>query len=440
MRITVHGLWHLGCVTAACLAEAGHTVVGLDEDEDAVAELCQGRPPLFEPGLAELITHGLASGRLSFTTRPGVALAEANILWLAMDTPLNDKDEADLAVLRTRLENVAPVVRPGTLVLISSQVPVGFTHGLADAWREKGLRYAYSPENLRLGKALASFRQQERVIIGLSQPSDQAMLEKLFRPFCRRIEWMSLESAEMTKHALNAFLATSVAFINELARLCEVTGADAKEVERGLKSEDRIGPKAYLSPGAAFAGGTLARDVRFLMDFGRRHEIPTPLFQSVMTSNDLHKGWVHDKVRELLAPTAQPIVSVLGLTYKPGTSSLRRSAAVELCTRLHQEGMHIQAHDPGVATLPEEHRPAIRLCSSPREALTGADLAVVATEWPDYREMKAAQIREWMRRPLIIDQNRFLADLLDGDPEITYIATGKANGRKPLSVWAETAQ
>jgi UDPglucose 6-dehydrogenase len=431
MRITVYGLWHLGCVTAACLAEAGHTVVGLDEDKRLVADLVEGRPPLYEPGLAELITQGLASRRLSFTTQPREALAEASLFWVAVDTPLNEKDEADIAALRSRLESVAPAIRPGTLVLVSSQVPVGLTRGLARAWQDKGLHYAYSPENLRLGKALASFRQQERVIIGLSEPSDQATLGELFRPFCRRIEWMSLESAEMTKHALNAFLATSVAFINELARLCEVTGADAKEVERGLKSEDRIGPKAYLSPGAAFAGGTLARDVRFLIDFGRRHEIPTPLFQSVMASNDLHKGWVHDKIRQLLSQTEQPVVSILGLTYKPGTSSLRRSGAIELCTRLHRAGMRIQAHDPAVGALPEALHPVIRLCPSLQKALTGADLAVIATEWPDYRDMKAAQILEWMRRPIIIDQNRFLADNLAEDPRITYIATGKAEGHRP---------
>ena len=263
MRIAVYGLWHLGCVTAACLAEAGHHVIGLDEDPHVVGDLREGRPPLYEPGLADLIGQGLASGKLSFTTQPAVALKEARIFWLAIDTPVNDNDEADIPTVRARLEGVAGAIQPGTLVLISAQVPVGFTRELEQAWEAKGLRYAYSPENLRLGKALDSFRKQERVIIGLRARTDQPLLAELFSPFCQHIEWMSVESAEMTKHAVNAFLASSVAFINELARLCEVVGADTKEVERGLKSEGRIGPKAYLSPGAAFAGGTLARDVSF---------------------------------------------------------------------------------------------------------------------------------------------------------------------------------
>lgn len=431
MRIAVYGLWHLGCVTAACLAEAGHRVVGLDEDEHIVAELRQGRPPLYEPGLAELITQGLSSGKLSFSTHAAEALAQADILWVAVDTPVNDKDEADIDAVRARLEGVAPAIERGTLVLVSAQVPVGFTRGLEHDWQSKGLRFAYSPENLRLGKALESFRKQERVIVGLRDRADQPTLDELFRTFCQRVEWMSCESAEMTKHALNAFLATSVAFINELARLCEVVGADAKEVERGLKSEGRIGPRAYLSPGAAFAGGTLARDVRFLLDFGERQKLPTPLFQGVLASNDLHKRWVHDKVAQLIGATEQPVISVLGLTYKPGTSTLRRSAAIELCRQLHGRGMRIQAHDPAVHALPEELRQAIQLCPSPHEALTGADLAVVATEWPDYRSLRSEQILKLMRCPRIIDQNRFLADTLAADPRITYVATGTATSSCP---------
>src|SRR5262245_27246687 len=317
MRVVVYGLWHLGCVTAACLASAGHRVIGWDRDEKVVADLKRGQPPLHEPGLAELVADGLARQTLSFTTQPAEALSEAEVLWVAFDTPVNDQDEADVPFVRTQLEAAAGAIRPGTLVLITSQVPVGFTRGLARDWHDKGLRYAYSPENLRLGKALESFRKPERVVIGVGETADRPALAELFAPFCQRIEWMSLESAEMTKHALNAFLATSVTFINEVARICEAVGADAKEVERGLKSEGRIGPRAYLSPGAAFAGGTLARDVRFLIERGHAAGVGTPLLQGVKASNDLHKGWVRQRVGALLAGVERPGVAVLGLTYKP---------------------------------------------------------------------------------------------------------------------------
>lgn len=411
MRVAVYGLWHLGCVTAACLATAGHETVGLDLDEGLVDGLGAARPPLHEPGLAELVAGGLASGRLSFTTRPAEALRSAAVLWVTFDTPVNERDEADVGYVRARVEAIADAVAPGTLVLISSQVPVGFSGALERDWQGRGVRFAYAAENLRLGRALESFQRPDRVIIGRRRRDDEPLLAELFAPFCQRIEWMSVESAEMAKHALNGFLATSVTFINELARLCEAVGADAKEVERGLRSEPRIGPRAYLAPGAAFAGGTLARDVRFLTHLGRRQGVPTPLF---------------DKVRCLLAGLDRPVAAVLGLTYKPGTSTLRRSASVELCARLAHTGVRVQAHDPAVGALPNDLGGLVRLCPTPAEALAGADLAVLATEWPEYRALTPEDFLGAMRKPRIVDQSWFLAATLADDPRLTYVAPGRA--------------
>jgi UDPglucose 6-dehydrogenase len=425
MRVVVFGLWHLGCVTAACLASAGHQVLGLDLDERVIAGLKQGKAPLHEPGLDDLIAAGSASGHLSFTTDPTVTLAQCDILWVTFDTPVNEQDEADVGFVRQQLERIGDFIRPNTLVLVSSQVPVGFTRQLAGDWRGRGLRYACSPENLRLGKAIEVFLNPERVIIGVENHEDRPLLSELFAPFCTRIEWMSLESAEMTKHALNAYLATSVTFINELARLCEALGADAKEVERGLKSEGRIGPRAYLAPGAAFAGGTLARDLRYLVSFGREQQVSTPLFRGVLAGNEAHKNWVRDKVRQFLARSPQPVAAILGLTYKPDTSTLRRSTSVELCVWLRDEGVRVQAHDPAVQELPEELRDVMVLNSTSQEALRGADVAVVATEWPQYRSLTAGDFVAAMRRPQVIDQKHFLANALAGDDRITYVVTGR---------------
>jgi UDPglucose 6-dehydrogenase len=431
MRITVFGLWHLGCVTAGCLAEAGHRVVGLDLDARVVGDLTKGRPPLHEPGLPEVIAAGLAARTLSFTTDPVVALHDCEVLWVAFDTPVNDEDEADVAWVRAQLDAVAAAIRPGTLVLVSSQVPVGFTGTLERAWAGKGLRFACSPENLRLGKALDCFRRPERVVVGCRDAGSRALLQELFRPFCENLVWMSVESAEMTKHALNAFLAVSVTFINELARVCEAVGADAKEVERGLKSESRIGPRAYLAPGAAFAGGTLARDIRFLIDLGEQHAIGVPVFRGVRDSNKLHKSWVHDHLTELLDGVSDPVVAILGLTYKPGTDTLRRSFAVELCAWLQARGVLVKASDPAVRQLPGDLDRIAVLCETAPDALTGADVAVVATEWPDFKTLQADQFAHGMRRPQVIDQNHFLSVCLAGDPRINYRATGKCTGRLP---------
>jgi UDPglucose 6-dehydrogenase len=425
MQVTVFGLWHLGCVTAACTAAAGNHVIGLDLDAQVVADLKAGKPPISELGLPELIAAETGAGRLTFTTNPDEALATTEILWVAFDTPVNEKDEADVDFVRGRLNQIGPSLRAGTIVLISSQVPAGFTHELQKTTWGAKLHFAYSPENLRLGKAIDVFRHPERVVIGVSDDSIKPKLETLFTPFTNNIVWMSVESAEMTKHAINAFLATSVTFANELARLCEAVGADGKEVERGLKSEGRIGPKAYLAPGVAFSGGTLARDLRFLTQFGRQHHVQTPLFDGVIAGNDVHKGWTRDKIASILRGIAEPVVAVLGLTYKPGTDTLRRSASVELCRWMHAQGYRIQAHDPAVGGLPDELRSVMRLHHTPAEALSGADLAVVATEWPDFRKLSSGDFLQWMRRSAVIDPNWFLAQTLGIESKIRYVTTGR---------------
>ncbi len=424
MNVAVVGLWHLGCVTAACLAGAGHDVIAFDPDPAVVEALRAGRAPLFEPGLDELIGEGVRQGRLSFASDAGKALDAAEVLWVTFDTPVNERDEADVALVRRHLEDISGHIRPGTLVLTSSQVPVGFTRGLERDWAGKGVTFAYSPENLRLGRAIQAFREPARVVAGVRDVEDRKKVEELLRPFTTRIEWMGVESAEMTKHALNAFLATSVAFINEIARLCEAVGADAKEVERGLKSEPRIGPGSYVSPGGAFAGGTLARDVRFLESFGRDHQLSTPLLSGVIGSNDLHKRWLFDTVERALRGRRAPVAAVLGLTYKPGTNTLRRSSAVELCTWLHGRGITVQAHDPAVAALPAGLEAVIDLRDTPAAALDGADVAIISTEWPAFRSITADDVAAAMRQPVVIDQNRFLAATIGSDRRVQYVSVG----------------
>jgi UDPglucose 6-dehydrogenase len=236
---------------------------------------------------------------------------------------------------------------------------------------------------------------------------------------------MSVESAEMTKHALNAYLATSVAFANEVAVLCEQAGADAKEVERGLKSDIRIGPRAYLSPGEAFAGGTLARDVMFLERLGTSANCPTHLISAVRTSNNEHKNWVRHKLRSLLGNLCDQRVTVWGLTYKPGTDTLRRSGSVELCEWLAGQGAMVRAHDPAVKVMPEKLSGKIELTLDPILALKDASALVIATEWPDYRSIDSEAVVSQMIKATVIDSKRFLEKTLGSDPQIQYITIGK---------------
>ena len=415
MNVAVVGLWHLGTVTAACLAAAGHRVVGLDFDERTVQRLQAGQPPVAEPGLDAL----LKSANLSFTTDIAEAVGDAHVVWITYDTPVDEDDRADVEFVVERATQLLPHLRDGTLVIVSSQLPVGTVRRLEEACLNKTVSFACSPENLRLGKAIEVFTKPDRVIVGVRREADRARINELFRPFTDRIEWMSVESAEMTKHALNAFLATSVAFINEIAAVCEQVGADAKEVERGLKSEARIGPKAYLSPGGAFAGGTLARDIQFLTKVGAQHHVPTHLLASVKTSNDAHRQWMRRTLEALLGSLAGKTIAVWGLTYKPGTDTLRRSSAIELCQWLVQQGARVRAHDPAIKTLPVELAKIIELAPSPADAVTGTAALVVATPWPDYLTVNVAP-------PIVVDPNRFLAKTLGNNPRIRYAAVGKA--------------
>jgi len=424
MKVGVHGLWHLGCVTAACLAEGGHQVTALDPDPEVVRALEAGRLPLDEPGLDALVAAGRAAGRLAFRADLA-ALADVEALWITLDTPVDDEDRADPSVVRRALDAAAAALPAGALVIVSSQVPAGFTRAAARAW--PALRFACVPENLRLGRALDAFRRPERVVAGTVDDAARADVARLFAPFTSAIEWMRVESAEMTKHALNAFLATSVAFANEVARVCEAVGADAREVERGLRTDPRVGPKAYVSPGAAFAGGTLARDLRYLAAFGARDRVATPLVEGVLASNAAHADAHREEVRSLL-DRADAVAAVLGLAYTPGTSTLRRSSSVELCRFLQGAGVRVRAHDPAVRALPDDLASAVVLCPTASDALDGADVAVVATAWPEYRALAADVVVARMRRPCVVDPARFLEATLGADPRVVYRATGRPRG------------
>jgi UDPglucose 6-dehydrogenase len=427
MKVCVQGMWHLGSVTAACLAAVGHEVVGLDPQGSAFLGLRQAVPPVSEPGLADLIGKGLAQGRLRFTNDAADALAEVEILWVAYDTPVNDNDEADVEFVIEQVVSVLPSLKEGATVLVSSQLPVGSIRRLEEISRlrfpARSLGFASSPENLRLGKALEVFLKPDRVVVGVRNARDRERIDRLLAPLTRNIEWMAVESAEMTKHAINSFLAASVVYANEIASICEQVGADAKEVERGLRSESRIGPKAYLSPGVAFAGGTLARDVEFLKAIGSSHGLASELLKAIKTSNDQHKQWPHRKLAELFGRLDGRTFAIWGLTYKPGTDTLRRSLAVELCDYLLVQNSHLRVHDPAVKTLPSAWAGRVERASDPLEALTGADALVVATEWPEYRQIAAESLKGLRKGFAVLDANRFLSHW-KAAPEIRYVAVG----------------
>lgn len=423
MRVGVAGLWHLGAVSAACLASGGHQVVGVDPDPNLVRGLAGGTPAVAEPGLDALIAAGLASGNLIFSEDYG-AVAGCDVVLIAFDTPVDEQDRADVEYVFDQIGKLAAHADRGALVLISSQLPVGSTARLEAQHAGRGLSFAYSPENLRLGKAIDVFTKPDRIVAGARTEADRRRIAELFQPFSSNIEWMSVESAELSKHALNAFLATSVCFINEIAAIAESVGADAREVERALKSDGRIGSKSYLGPGPAFSGGTLARDIVFLEGLGDHYERAIPLIRAVHASNDSHKLWVQRTVAGAVGAMTNARIAVLGLTYKPGTDTLRRSVSVETCRWLGDQGASVFAYDPAVRSLPRELNGAIHLCAAAEEALRGADAAVIATAWPEFQELPPELFVREMKTAVVVDAARHLERGLRSEPRIRYYGIG----------------
>jgi len=431
--IGVVGLWHLGSVIAACLAHAGNPVIGIDPDREVVEALNAGYPPVSEPGLEDLMRSNAA--RLSFASDPH-ALTEARCAWVTFDTPVADDDIADVEWVLEHAVELLSQLQPGALVIVSSQLPVGSIATLqercASARADGGLRFACVPENLRLGRALESFQEPDRIVAGVRTEADRVELAALLAPFSTEVQWMRVESAEMTKHALNGFLATSVAFINEIAAICESVGADAEEVSRGLKSERRIGPHAYLGPGDAFAGGTLARDIGFLRGLAKHEGLPAHVFAGVADGNSAHKSWTRRKLIELLGDADSPEedallgrqVAIWGLTYKPGTDTLRRSSAIELCRWLVSVGAVVRAHDPAVSALPPDLATKMELCATPLEAAEQADALVVCTPWPDYLEVPVERTLSALARSQVIDPAGALRATLGHRPDVRYVRVG----------------
>lgn len=422
MRVVVFGLWHLGSVTAACAA-LEHHVVGLDFDELTIHELSRGKAPLFEPGLNELLATGLTSGRLIFTSGAEEACHGADVLWVCHDIPVDENDTPDSEFIFEQMRRVAPALPTGILVLVSSQVLVGTCARLEAEFPQ--FRFACSPENLRLGKAIEAFQNPARVVAGTRVDADRDMIRTLFGRLAGRILFMRTESAEMLKHALNGFLAASISFINEIGCLCEQTGADVAEVSTGLKSEPRIGPGAFLSAGGPFAGGTLARDVTALAQVAREHGRSLDLIPAIKASNDRHKEWAFERLKDHLGELRGRRISVLGLTYKPGTSTLRRSAALELVRKLLKVGAKVSVHDPMMMKLPEEFD-EVYFEKGIAEAIENSDAAVVCTEWPEFRNADWKALVPLMDNALIVDANRFLDSALMGITDLKHASVGRA--------------
>ena len=411
-KIAVVGGWHQSSVVSACFADLGYDVTGIADDAATVARLNAGQPPVYEPGLPDLIRHNLAEGRLRYTTSYSGGLSQAEFVFLSIDTPVAEGDESDLRpVLDAAKQIFASASGPFTLC-VTSQVPVGTCKSLSATARrarpELEVAVTYVPEFLRLGTAIDTFRNADRFVIGADDPAVAHNVAGLYQPVGRPMLITDLNTAEMGKHASNAFLATSISFINEIANLCEVTGADATRVAEIMKLDRRIGPHAFLSAGLGYAGGTLGREIRALHHLGERHQTDTVLVDAAQQVNSQRVDRLFGRIRNLIGPLAGQSIGILGLTYKSGTSTLRRSAALELIDRLLAEGADVRAFDP-LARGRELDRPSFTISSDLASAARAASLLVVIAPWPGMTTAELIECHAIMKAPKIMDSGNFLS-------------------------------
>ena len=426
-KIGIIGLWHLGCVLSAVWSRLGHQVVGYDSDEGVVSNLKRGKPPLFEPELAETLIDSVEKGFLSYSLELE-ALADCDFVFLSYDTPVLDDDYSDTTILREAVDAAGVMLKDGAVLIVSSQSPVGFCSEMRILLKEKNetLELAYSPENLRLGEAIDCYLDPGRIILGCADATTEKLCRNLFSEIPGEIISVNLESAEIIKHGINSFLSTSIVFANHLADICEMSGACIDDVVRGMKSDPRIGEKAYLSAGIGFSGGTLGRDLKILEVLNRDAGGDAELFGSIHAWNIARKDAIVKRAASILDGLDGRKILLFGATYKPGTSTLRRSLPLEIAALLGQGGAKVAVYDPKADFNSYEGNAVFEVAASIEAGAESADMILLLTDWPEFRDQDWSIAAVLMKTPVIFDARNFLDEQGVRDAGLDYYSIGRS--------------
>ncbi len=421
--IGVVGTGYVGLVSAVCFAHLGHDVVCMDLDEKKIGRLERGEVPIYEPGLEKLV--GDNADRLSFTTSYDVLLERCNLLFIAVDTPPSPSGDADLSRVQHAVREIA--ARGGErLLVMKSTVPVGTGERVMadlDAMGVAGITYASNPEFLREGAAIQDFLDPDRIVIGSFRDEDGAAVEALYRGIDTNVVRTSVPTAEMVKYASNAFLATKISFINEIANVCEQVGADVRTVAHGMGLDHRIGSH-FLQAGIGYGGSCFPKDVQALKQLAGNTGYHFQLLNAVIEVNALQKRRVVGKLKERLGTLRGTTVALLGLTFKPNTDDLREAASIVLAGRLIHEGALVKAYDPMLDAGEHPLFPGVVICEEPLDALEGADAAVLVTEWQEFARLDWRAAASSMVRPLLIDGRNFIDPAAAAEAGLEYEGIG----------------
>jgi UDPglucose 6-dehydrogenase len=435
MKICMIGAGYVGLVSAACFSDFGWTVTCVDNDESRLAELKAGRSPIYEPGLEDLMERNIRAGRLVFTDRLGPAVADADVVFLAVGTPMRRGDGyADLSYVFTAIEAAAPHFNGFTVVTTKSTVPVGTSREIERRLKLKRpdaeVAVCSNPEFLREGSAIQDFTHPDRVLVGTDDSRAREIMERLYKPLALRgspVMFVDRESAELAKYAANAFLALKISFINEIADLCEAIGADVQEVASAIGKDRRIGDK-FLHPGPGYGGSCFPKDVSALIRTAREAKSPLSLIEQVERVNHERKLAMAVRIEAAAGGSVRDkTVAVLGVTFKPNTDDMRDAPSLVIVPMLQERGATVRACDPQGRRQAEPLLPGVIWCDSAEEAAQGADILVVITEWNEYRALDLEAIKARMAGTTIVDLRNALEP--EAALELGFDYSGVGRGR-----------
>ncbi len=431
--ICVIGTGYVGLVTGACFADLGNRVVCLDINEERIKKLHQNIMPIYEPGLEEIVERNIKSQRLNFTTDNQEALDGAEFAFIAVGTPSGVDGEADLQYVKDVVEMIADVLDHPVIVVNKSTVPVGTGDWVADIITKKrgdrALEFSVvsNPEFLREGSAISDFMNPDRVILGSLNRSAAEKVAKLYSPLRAPNLITDIRTAEMIKYASNAFLATRISFINEIANICDELGADVREVADGMGLDKRIG-RSFLDAGLGWGGSCFPKDVKALAHMAVLHNTHPQLLQAVMDINRNQRRRVVYKLRNILGGSlSDKVIGILGLSFKPNTDDMREAPSVEIIHLLENEGAKIQAYDPQAMENAQKELPGINLCPDPYQMAEGADALVLATEWNEFKQLDFARILKLMHTPVLVDGRNQWDSARLREMGFTYFGIGQGN-------------
>ena len=434
MRIAMIGTGYVGLVSGACFSDFGHDVICVDRDAEKIARLQAGEVPIFEPGLEALLAKNTAAGRLSFTTDLASAVNGAEAVFIAVGTPTRRGDgHADLTYVMAAAEEIGRALTGYAVIVTKSTVPVGTNRKVAEvvSAAHPGAKFdvASNPEFLREGAAIDDFMHPDRVVVGVETAKAKKVMAELYRPLSLRefpMVYTGLESAEMIKYAANAFLATKITFINEIAALCEKVGADVKAVAKGMGMDGRIGDK-FLHAGPGYGGSCFPKDTKALARIGQEHAAPMQIVEAVIKVNDEVKRRMIDKIVDLCDGSVRDkTIAILGVTFKPNTDDMRDAPSLTIIPALVGAGARVRVTDPQGRHEGEALLPGVKWVENPYQAAAGADLLVMLTEWNEFRGLDLAKLARKMTTPRLADlRNVFDRDEALGAGFAVYVGVGR---------------